>query len=80
MAAVRRSAEAIAAALSVASDGRFADPGLIAKTLTAALYGTVPAFCHRVLAVADGIEAERQLEVMFRSYLRAVGRQSDVKC
>ncbi|MFK0206961.1 TetR/AcrR family transcriptional regulator [Agrobacterium sp. NPDC090283] len=67
----RRSAEAIEAALSTASDGRFADPGLLARTMTAALYGTVPAFCHRVLSPVDGREAEKQLTIMFRSYLVA---------
>lgn len=70
-AATQRSVKAIEAALAATGDGHFADPGLIAQTLTAALYGTVPAFCHRVLAPADGIEAERQLTIMFRSYLAA---------
>ncbi|MGY5810051.1 TetR/AcrR family transcriptional regulator [Rhizobium sp. LEGMi198b] len=69
--AARRSAAAIGAALSSASNARFADPGLVAQTLTAALFGTVPAFCHRVLAPADGREAEKQLTIMFRSYLSA---------
>lgn len=69
--ATRRSARAIEATLSAAGDGRFANPGVVAQTLTAALYGTVPAFCHRVLTPADGIEAERQLTIMFRSYLVA---------
>ena len=69
--AARRSANAIEAMLSTAGDGRFADPRLLAQTLTAALYGTVPAFCHRVLSPADGSEAERQLTIMFRSYLLA---------
>ncbi|WP_296746982.1 TetR/AcrR family transcriptional regulator [Mesorhizobium sp.] len=68
---VRRSARAIEATLSSAIDGGFADPGLLAQTLAAALYGTVPAFCHRVLSPADGIEAQRQLTIMFRSYLLA---------
>ncbi|GAA3108130.1 hypothetical protein GCM10010520_60920 [Rhizobium viscosum] len=77
-AAVRRNAEAIAAALSAAGDGRLADPGLVAHTLTAALYGTVPAFCHKVLSPADGSEAERQLTVMFRSYLLAAERQAGI--
>lgn len=67
----QRSARAIEAMLSAAGDGRFADPSLVAQTLTAALYGTVPAFCHRVLTPANGIEAERQLTIMFRSYLVA---------
>ena len=74
--AARRSARAIEAMLSIAGDGRFADPSLVAQTLTAALYGTVPAFCHRVLTPANGIEAERQLTMMFRSYL--VSQQSGI--
>jgi len=69
--ATRRSANAIEAMLSTPGDGRLANPGLLAQTLTAALYGTVPAFCHRVLSAADGAEAERQLTIMFRSYLAA---------
>ncbi|WFU04638.1 TetR/AcrR family transcriptional regulator (plasmid) [Rhizobium sp. CB3171] len=69
--ATRRSVTAIGAALSSASDVQFGDPHLVAQTLTAALYGTVPAFCHRVLAPADGREAEKQLTIMFRSYLAA---------
>jgi AcrR family transcriptional regulator len=69
--ATRRSARAIEAMLSTARDCHFADPGLVAQTLTAALYGTVPAFCHQVLTPANGIEAERQLTIMFRSYLVA---------
>jgi AcrR family transcriptional regulator len=69
--ASRRSASAIEALLSTTEDGCFADPTLLAQTLTAALYGTVPAFCHRVLSPADGREAEKQLTIMFRSYLVA---------
>jgi AcrR family transcriptional regulator len=68
--ASRRSARSIEAVLSTIEDGGFADPGLVAQTLTAALYGTVPALCHRVLTPADGMEAERQLTIMFRSYLK----------
>ncbi|MGY4312561.1 TetR/AcrR family transcriptional regulator [Bradyrhizobium sp. JR3.5] len=74
--ASRRSAKAIETMLSNAGGGRFANPSLLAQTLTAALYGTVPAFCHRVLTPADGAEAERQLTIMFRSYLAA--HQSDM--
>lgn len=73
-AATRRSASAIEAMLST-EDGRFADPGPLAQTLTAALYGTVPPFCHRVLSAADAHEAEKQLTIMFRSYLVAQPRQ-----
>jgi AcrR family transcriptional regulator len=69
--ATRRSARAIEAMLSTTGDGGFANPSLVAQTLTAALYGTVPAFCHRVLTPANGTEAERQLTIMFRSYLVA---------
>jgi AcrR family transcriptional regulator len=69
--AARRSEKAIEATLSTASDGRFADPHVIAQTMTAAIYGTVPAFCKRVMPPAVSGEAERQLTVMFRSYLAA---------
>ena len=69
--AAGRSARAIEAMLSTIGDGRFANPSLVAQTLTATLYGAVPAFCHRVLTPADGAEAERQLTIMFRSYLAA---------
>jgi AcrR family transcriptional regulator len=67
----RRSATAIGSALSAIRGGRLHDPRLLAQMLTAALYGTVPAFCHRVLSRADGDEAKRQLTIMFRSYLTA---------
>jgi AcrR family transcriptional regulator len=67
----RRSEKAIEAMLSTANDGRLTDPRVIAQTLTAAIYGTVPAFCARVLSRANGREAEKQLTVMFRSYLAA---------
>ncbi|WP_349962337.1 TetR/AcrR family transcriptional regulator [Rhizobium sp. ZPR3] len=69
--ATRRSAKAIATSLSTAGDGDFSDPRLVAETLTAALYGTVPAFCHRVLSEANGVEAQKQLTMMFQSYIRA---------
>jgi len=74
--AARRSARAIEAMLSATGDGRFADTSLVAQTLTAALYGTVPALCHRVLTPADGLEAQKQLTIMFRSYL--VAHQSGI--
>lgn len=80
-AATRRSARAIETALSASDGGCFDNPSLLANTLTAALYGTLPAFCHRVLTAANGLEAERQLTIMFRSYLAA--HQSgiaEVKC
>jgi AcrR family transcriptional regulator len=70
-AATRRSARAIEAMLSAAEDGQFANPSLLAQTLTAALYGTLPAFCHQVLSPENGREAEKQLTIMFRSYLLA---------
>ena len=66
-----RSEKAIEMMLSTASDGCFVDPHVVAQTLTAAIYGTVPAFCARVLSPANGREAEKQLTVMFRSYLAA---------
>jgi AcrR family transcriptional regulator len=69
--ATRRSETAIERMLSTASDGRFADPHVIAQTMTAVIYGTVPVFCKQVLAPAAGSEAEKQLTIMFRSYLAA---------
>ncbi|MDK4740848.1 TetR/AcrR family transcriptional regulator [Rhizobium sp. CNPSo 3464] len=69
--ASRRSERAIEAMLSTASDGRFADPHVIAQTMTAVIYGTVPAFCKRVMPPAVGSEAEKQLTIMFHSYLVA---------
>jgi len=45
--ATRRSEEAIETLLSSASDGRFTDPYVIAQTITAVIFGTVPAFCMR---------------------------------
>ncbi|APO70119.1 TetR family transcriptional regulator protein (plasmid) [Rhizobium gallicum] len=69
--ATRRSEEAIETLLSSASDGRFTDPYVIAQTITAVIFGTVPAFCMRVMPHAASVEAEKQLTVMFRSYLAA---------
>ena len=69
--AIKRSERAIEAMLANTSDGRFADPHLIARTVTAVIYGTVPAFCQRVMSPAARAEAERQLTIMFRSYLAA---------
>lgn len=69
--ATQRSEKAIEAMLSTAIDGRLIDPHVIAQTLTAAIYGTVPAFCPRVLSLANSREAERQLTVMFSAYLLA---------
>jgi len=69
--ATQRSEKALEAMLSTAIDGRLIDPHVIAQTLTAAIYGTVPAFCPRVLSLANSREAERQLTVMFSAYLLA---------
>jgi AcrR family transcriptional regulator len=73
--ATRQSERAIEAMLVSAGDGRIFDPHVIAQTMAAALYGTVPAFCPRVLSPANSREAEKQLTIMFRSYL--VAQQSD---
>ena len=70
-AAIRRSEKAIEAMLSTASDSRFADQRVIARTITAVIYGTVPAFCQQVMSAAARREAEKQLTIMFRSYLVA---------
>ncbi|MCA7013770.1 TetR/AcrR family transcriptional regulator [Dickeya dadantii] len=68
---VQKSVQAIEALLASASDGYFAERHIIAQTMTAVLFGTVPAFCMRVMPAAAGVEAERQLGMMFRSYLAA---------
>ncbi|MBB5538823.1 TetR/AcrR family transcriptional regulator [Rhizobium giardinii] len=70
-AATRRSEQAIEALLFGASDGRFNDPYVIAQTLTAVIFGTVPAFCMRVMPHAASVEAEKQLTLMFSGYLAA---------
>lgn len=70
-AASRRSAGAIEAALR--RTGQYSDPALLSLTVSAALYGMLPAFCSRVLAVSDGLAAERQLVIMVNSCLAADG-------
>lgn len=69
--ASQRSEKAIETMLSTASESRLTDPHVIAQTMTAAIFGTVPAFCAHVMSVADSREAEKQLTIMFRSYLVA---------
>jgi AcrR family transcriptional regulator len=69
--ATQRSVRAIEAMLCSARDGRFTNPNVVAHTMTAVIFGTVPAFCKRVLSPALGDEAEKQLTIMFRSYLVA---------
>lgn len=66
-----RSERAIEATLSTASDGSFSNAHVIAQTIATALYGMVPPFCERVMRPVDSAEAERQLTIMFRSYLAA---------
>mgnify|MGYP000894864690 CR=1 FL=1 len=46
-------------------------PGKVAQTMAAVLFGTVPVFCMRVMSASAGVEAERQLVLMFRAYLTA---------
>ena len=70
-AAIQRAERAIAAMLSTASDGRFADPHAVARHLFAAIHGTVRMFYERELPPTIGGEAERQLTMMCRSYVAA---------
>jgi AcrR family transcriptional regulator len=70
-AAIQRAERAIAAMLSTASDGRFADPHAVARHLFAAIHGTVRMFYERKLPPTIGGEAERQLTMMCRSYVAA---------
>jgi AcrR family transcriptional regulator len=69
--AVHKSVQAIEKLLSSASDGHFSESYIIAQTMAAVLFGAVPAFCIRVITPSAGVEAKRQLELMFRAYLSA---------
>lgn len=69
--AVQKSVHDIEKLLASVSDGHFSECHVIAQTMAAVLFGTVPAFCMRVLPESAGAEAERQLELMFRAYLSA---------
>lgn len=69
--AVQKSVQAIEKLLVSASDGHFSETYVIAQTMAAVLFGAVPAFCTRVMPPSAGVEAKRQLELMFRVYLSA---------
>jgi len=67
--ATQRSEKALEAMLSTAIDGRLIDPHVIAQTLTAAIYGTVPAFCPRVGLL---VPVARRLPTLLQYPRRAV--------
>lgn len=69
--AVHKSVQAIDKLLVSAIDSHFSDSYLIARTMAAVLFGAVPVFCSRVMPPSAGVEAKRQLELMFRAYLSA---------
>ena len=69
--AVQKSVQAIEKLLVSASVGNFSETYVIALTMAAVLFGAVPAFCTRVMPPSAGVEAKRQLELMFRVYLSA---------
>ena len=69
--AVQKSVQAIEKLLASASDSHFSECHVIAQTMAAVLFGTVPVFCMRVMSASAGVEAERQLVLMFRAYLTA---------
>ena len=77
-AATRRGEEAIAAMLSTARDSNFDDPHVLARTLLAAVHGTVRASYERNRAPEIGGEVDRQLTLMCRSYLAAAHRANGV--
>lgn len=68
---VQKTVHAIEKLLTSASDGNFNECHIIAQTMAAVLFGTVPAFCVRVISSSAGEEAERQLILMLRAYLAA---------
>lgn len=70
-AAIRRAERAIAAMLSTASDGDFADPHAVARLLFAAIHGTLRMFYERDLPPMIGPDMEKQLMMMCRSYIAA---------
>jgi hypothetical protein len=70
-AAIQRAEKAIAMMLATASDGRFSDPHAVARTLFAAIHGTVRMFYERALPPLIGGEEARQLTMMCRSYVAA---------
>jgi AcrR family transcriptional regulator len=70
-AAIQRAERAIAGMLSTASDGRFSDPHAVARTLFAAIHGTVRMFYEREIPPTAGGEIARQLTMMCRSYVAA---------
>lgn len=69
--AVKKTVHAIDRLLKSACDGDFEDCHIIAQTMAAVLFGTVPAFCMRVIPSSAGAEAEKQLTLMLHAYLAA---------
>lgn len=67
--AIQKSVQAIETLLVSACDGHFNESYIIAQTMAAVLFGTVPAFCARVMPPSAGVEAKRQLELMLSAYL-----------
>jgi AcrR family transcriptional regulator len=70
-AAIQRAEQAIATMLSTASDSRFTDPEAVARTLFAAIHGTVRMFYERDIPASAGGKIGRQLTMMCRSYVAA---------
>jgi AcrR family transcriptional regulator len=70
-AAIERAEQAIAAMLSTARDGRFADPRAVARLLFAAIHGTLRMFYERDLPPLVGGDVQNQLTTMCRSYVAA---------
>ena len=67
--AVQETVQSIEKLLESASDGYFKQCHIISQTMAAVLFGTVPAFCMRVITPRDGKEAEKQLTLMLCAYL-----------
>jgi AcrR family transcriptional regulator len=73
-AAIQRAERAISAMLATARDARFSQPRAVARTLFAAIHGTVRTFYEREMTATTRREVERQLTMMCCSYVCAARR------
>ena len=73
-AAIQRAERALAAMLSSAADGDFADPHAVARLLFAAVHGTLRMLYERDLPPVIGSDMESQLMTMCRAYIAAALR------
>jgi AcrR family transcriptional regulator len=75
--AIVRAEQALAAMLATASNGRFSDPHAVARTLFAAIHGTVRMFYERQIPPTINGKIARQLTMMCRAYVAAAIQPQD---